>query len=67
MSCLLTICAGSVTTVLEELERRGLREELKVVVGGAALTESFAREAGADAFAPDAVTGTEIVRRWIKA
>jgi len=44
MSCLLTICAGSVGKVLEELERRGLREGLNVVVGGAALTESFARD-----------------------
>jgi len=64
MSCLLTICAGNIGLVLAELERRGLREGLKVVVGGAALTEDFARESGADAFAPDAVTGTEIVRRW---
>lgn len=64
MSCLLTICVGNVGKVLAELERRGLRQGLNVVVGGAALTERIALEVGADAFAPDAVTGTDIVRRW---
>jgi methylmalonyl-CoA mutase cobalamin-binding domain/chain len=67
ISCLLTLCAGSVGKVLEELEGRGLREGLNVVVGGAALTESFAREVGVDAFAPDAVTGTEVIRSWSEA
>ena len=64
MSCLLTVCAGGVGRVIEELERDGLREASNVIVGGAALTEGFAREVGADAFAPDAVTGTEIIRAW---
>ena len=64
MSCLLTVCAGGVGRVIEELERDGLRKASNVIVGGAALTEDFAREVGADAFAPDAVTGTEIIRAW---
>jgi methanogenic corrinoid protein MtbC1 len=64
LSCLLTVCAGGVGRVIEELSSRGLREASKVIVGGAALTEEFAREVGADAFAPDAVTGTEIIRGW---
>ena len=64
LSCLLTVCAGGVGRVIEELERQGLRKASKVIVGGAALTEEFAREVGADAFAPDAVTGTEVIRGW---
>jgi 5-methyltetrahydrofolate--homocysteine methyltransferase len=64
LSCLLTVCAGGVGRVIEELASQGLRETSKVIVGGAALTEEFAREVGADAFAPDAVTGTQIVRGW---
>jgi methanogenic corrinoid protein MtbC1 len=64
LSCLLTTCAGGVGRVIEELQRHGLREASNVIVGGAALTEDFAREIGADAFAPDAVTGTEIIRAW---
>jgi methanogenic corrinoid protein MtbC1 len=67
MSCLLTVCAGGVGRVIEALGREGLREASKVIIGGAALTEEFAREVRADAFAPDAVTGTEIIRVWSKA
>ena len=64
MSCLLTSCAGSVERVVEDLERNAIRDHIKVIVGGAALTAGFAEEIGADAFAPDAVTGTDIIRRW---
>jgi methanogenic corrinoid protein MtbC1 len=67
MSCLLTVCAGGVGRVIEELTREDLREASKVIVGGAALTEEFTRGVGADAFAPDAVTGTEIIRAWSEA
>jgi methanogenic corrinoid protein MtbC1 len=64
MSCLLTVSAGAIGRVIEGLDRRGVRESVKVIVGGAALTEEFAHEVGADAFAPDAVTGTGIIRAW---
>jgi 5-methyltetrahydrofolate--homocysteine methyltransferase len=64
ISCLLTSCAGGISRVIEELASQGLRDALKVVIGGAALTEEFAKEVGADAFAPDAVTGTDIIRGW---
>jgi methanogenic corrinoid protein MtbC1 len=64
LSCLLTITAGEVGKVIEALKSQGLRDKVKVIVGGAALTERFAREVGADAFAPDVVTGTEIIKTW---
>ena len=64
VSCLLTSCAGGIPRVLEELASQGLRETVRVVIGGAALTQEFANEIGADAFAPDAVTGTDIIRGW---
>jgi 5-methyltetrahydrofolate--homocysteine methyltransferase len=64
ISCLLTISAGGIGAVIEELTRRGIRKKLRVIIGGAALTEKFAREVGADAFASDAVTGTDIIKEW---
>ena len=64
VSCLLTSCAGGIPRVIKELSIQGLRDAVKVVIGGAALTEEFAKEIGADAFAPDAVTGTDIIRGW---
>ncbi len=64
MSCLLTVTAGEVGKVIEELKSQCMRDEVKVIIGGAALTEKFATDVGADAFAPDAVAGTNIIKRW---
>jgi len=64
LSCLLTVTAAEVAKVIGELSARGTREGVKVIVGGAALTEDFATSTGADAFAPDAVTGTDIIKGW---
>lgn len=64
MSCLLTITSEEVGKVIEVLKNQGNRDKVKVIIGGAALTEEFAREVGADAFAPDAITGTDIIKKW---
>jgi 5-methyltetrahydrofolate--homocysteine methyltransferase len=44
-----------------------LRSSVKIIIGGAAMTEKYAKEVGVDAFAPDAVTGTDIVKGWMAA
>jgi len=64
MSCLLTSTDVEIGKVVEELKRQDLRDRVKVIIGGAALTEQFAKDAGVDAFAPDAVTGTDIIKKW---
>lgn len=64
MSCLLTSTDKQIGRVMEALKDQNLRDEVKVIIGGAALTEQFAQTVGADAFAPDAVTGTDIVKGW---
>ena len=64
ISCLLTSTDMEIGKVIEELKRQGLRDRVKVIIGGAALTERFAESVGADAFAPDAVTGTAIIQKW---
>jgi methanogenic corrinoid protein MtbC1 len=64
MSCLLTSTDAEIGRVIEALKGANLRKDVKVIIGGAALTAGFARQAGADAFAPDAVTGTDTIREW---
>ncbi len=64
MSCLLTVTADEIGKVIAELERQGIRDQSRIIIGGAALTEQFADEVKADAFAPDAITGTDIVKEW---
>lgn len=54
MSALLTTTMRSMKSALEALEDLGVRSQVKVVVGGAPLTDAFAKEIGADGYAPDA-------------
>jgi 5-methyltetrahydrofolate--homocysteine methyltransferase len=56
MSALLTTTQGGMVQYLKE---KGIRESVKVMVGGAPITEAFAREIGADGYAPDAGTAVE--------
>jgi methanogenic corrinoid protein MtbC1 len=65
MSCLLTVTAAEIGKVIEEMKVQGIRNNVQVIIGGACLTEGFAKDVGADAFAPDAVTGTDIIKKWI--
>jgi methanogenic corrinoid protein MtbC1 len=64
MSCLLTSTEGELAGVIGELKKQDLRNGLKVVIGGAAISERVARDVGADAFAPDAVTGVDMMKKW---
>jgi len=54
MSSLLTSTMDEMGVVLEALRQAGLRERVKVIVGGAPVTEAFAKEIGADGYAPNA-------------
>jgi 5-methyltetrahydrofolate--homocysteine methyltransferase len=64
MSALLTTTMGEMENVVLELRRRGLRDGVKVIVGGAPMTKDFAEKIGADAWALDAVEGVRIISGW---
>jgi len=57
MSALLTSTAPYMREVIEELEKQGLRDKVKVIVGGRAVTEEFARKIRADLYGKDSVEG----------
>lgn len=61
--CLSTLLAGTMG-VMEEVvraaEAAGIRDRVKIMVGGAPVTEAFSRRIGADAYTPDAATAAEI-------
>lgn len=65
MSALLTTTMIEMENVIKEIEKFGLRKDIKIIVGGAPLNEEFARKIGADAYAIDAVTGVNICKKWI--
>ena len=64
MSALLTTTMGEMEKVIIELKKQGLRDGLKIIVGGAPLTQEYAEKIGADAAAHDAVEGVRILSGW---
>ncbi len=56
LSALLSITMPGMTATVEALKAAGLRDKVKVMIGGAPVTERFAKEIGADAYAPDAAS-----------
>jgi 5-methyltetrahydrofolate--homocysteine methyltransferase len=62
LSALLTTTMPRMKEVIESLIEAGIREKVKVMVGGAPVTENFAKEIGADGYAPDAASAVEKAR-----
>jgi 5-methyltetrahydrofolate--homocysteine methyltransferase len=65
MSALLTTTMTSMKTTIEALQEAGVRGSVKIMVGGAPLTEAFAKQIGADAYAPDAATAVDVARQLL--
>jgi len=59
MSALLTTTMPMMKTTIEALEEAGLRHRVKVMVGGAPVTQAWAEEIGADGYAPDAASAVD--------
>jgi corrinoid protein of di/trimethylamine methyltransferase len=66
-SALLTTTMLQQKKIIEALEQAGLREQVKVMVGGAPVTESFASEIGADGYAEDAISAVDLAFRLVDA
>lgn len=62
MAAMLTTTMPAMKRVLEAMASAGVRDKVKVLVGGAPVTSSYAKEIGADAYAPDAATAVEVAR-----
>jgi 5-methyltetrahydrofolate--homocysteine methyltransferase len=62
MSALLTTTMTRMKTTIEALTEAGLRDSIKIMVGGAPVTAAFAEEIGADAYAPDAASAVDMAR-----
>lgn len=65
MSALLTTTMPAMATTIEALKEAGLRDQVKVIVGGAAVTAEVARAMGADAYAPDAGAAVRTTRQLL--
>jgi len=50
--------------IIEELDKAGLRSKVRILVWGLTVTEKFAGQIGADAYAKKAETGVEVCKQW---
>jgi len=62
MSALLTTTMPGMKATIEALQEAGLRDTVKIMIGGAPVTATFAEQIGADAYAPDAATAVDVAR-----
>ena len=60
MSALLTTTMTSMPLVIQALEAAGVRNKIKVMVGGAPVTDAYAKKIGADGFASDASAAARV-------
>ncbi|MFC1996934.1 corrinoid protein [Chloroflexota bacterium] len=67
LSALLTTTMLGMPTVLEAFEDAGLRNSVKVIIGGAPVSQKFAEDIHADAYAANAPQGVGIVKQWFSA
>ena len=65
MSALLSTTMVKMADTVDAIVKAGIRDSVKVIIGGAAVNAAYATEIGADAAAKDAVDGVEICKSWL--
>lgn len=65
MSALLTTTMVAMKDTIDLFEKEGLREKVRIIIGGAPVSEEFANEIGADGFAPDAASACELGKKLL--
>ena len=66
MSALMTMTAPEQKKVIETLKNQGLRDRVKIMVGGGAITQEFADSIGADGYEPTAPGAAKLARKLLK-
>lgn len=65
MSALLTTTMIEMESVIKALKEAGVRDKVKIIIGGAPITDEYAEKIGADAAARDAVQGVNVCKSWV--
>ncbi len=65
MSALLSTTMASMQSTIDALKKAGVTEKVKIIIGGAIVTQDFADKIGADGYAPDAVAAVVKVRQLL--
>jgi 5-methyltetrahydrofolate--homocysteine methyltransferase len=65
MSCVISVGWDSLKDTVESLKQAGLRDKVKIILGGGGVDEEVLKYAGADAAVKDAIEGVEQCKRWV--
>lgn len=65
-SALLTTTMNTMAEVINKAKEAGIRDKIKIMIGGAPVTEEFCRHIGADAYTPDATSAAETAVEFCK-
>ena len=66
-SALLTTTMGEMKAVVDLFTEKGLRDKVKIMVGGAPITESYCKSIGADCYTPDAASAADAAKQMLTA
>ncbi|MGD9394577.1 MAG: cobalamin-dependent protein [Dehalococcoidia bacterium] len=67
LSGFLTLAFDSMKQTIEAIQSAGLRDKVKVMIGGGQMSEEVRKYTGADAYGKDAMAGVTLAQKWIKA
>ena len=65
MSAMLTTTMMGMKDTIDAFEKENLRKQIKIIIGGTAITDNFAKEIGADGYAPDAVSAVNMAKGFL--
>jgi 5-methyltetrahydrofolate--homocysteine methyltransferase len=65
ISALLTTTMPGMQTTIEALKAAGVRDQVKVLIGGAPITDAYAEKIGADGYAPDASRAVKLAKSMV--
>ena len=65
LSALLTTTMPMMKETVAAVARAGIRDQVKILVGGAPVTQAYAKEIGADGYAPDAGSASKLAKSFL--
>jgi 5-methyltetrahydrofolate--homocysteine methyltransferase len=65
VSALLTTTMGEIKNVIDVFKENGMRDDIKIMVGGAPVNAEYAREIGADGYSPDAASASALAKKLV--
>ena len=67
LSALLTTTMGVMEEVVKKAEEAGIRDKVKIMIGGAPVDDAFCKKIGADAYTPDAASAADVAKSFLTA